>query len=78
MCNAANAPLIRILQLAGTPVALNVDGLERKRRKWGVGRPRLLPRSASGSGRALPDALITDAEVIRRYYRRCLPVRLAG
>ena len=69
VCNAANAPFVRILQLAGVPVALNVDGLERKRRKWGVaGRSyyRLCERLAA----RLPDALITDAEVIRRYYRR--------
>jgi len=70
LCNAANAPFIRILQLAGIRVALNVDGLERNRRKWGVlGRTyyRFCERLASH----LPDALITDAEVIRRYYRRC-------
>ena len=69
MCNAANAPFVRILQFAGTPVALNVDGLERKRRKWGVaGRTyyRICERLAA----RLPDALITDAEVIHRYYRR--------
>jgi glycosyltransferase involved in cell wall biosynthesis len=70
LCNAANAPWVRILQLGGMPVALNVDGLERKRRKWGIaGRTyyRLCERWAT----LLPDALITDAEVIRRYYRRC-------
>jgi glycosyltransferase involved in cell wall biosynthesis len=47
-----------------------VDGLERKRRKWGAaGRAyyRLCERLAA----LIPDALITDAEVIRRYYRRC-------
>ena len=69
LCNAANAPWIRILQQAGVPVALNVDGLERKRRKWGrAGRNyyRLCERLAAD----LPDALITDAEVIQRYYRR--------
>lgn len=70
LCNAANAPFVRILQLASTPVALNVDGLERKRRKWGIaGRSyyRLCERLAT----LMPDALITDAEVICRYYRRC-------
>jgi len=69
LCNAANAPWIRILQLGGVPVALNVDGLERNRRKWGpAGRCyyRLCERLAA----LMPDALITDAEVIRRYYRR--------
>jgi glycosyltransferase involved in cell wall biosynthesis len=69
VCNAANAPFVRLLQMAGIPVALNVDGLERKRRKWGLaGRTyyRICERLAA----RLPDALITDAEVIRRYYRR--------
>ena len=69
MCNAANAPFVRILQLAGTPVALNVDGLERKRRKWGVAG-RTYYRVCERLAARLPDALITDAEVIHRYYRR--------
>jgi glycosyltransferase involved in cell wall biosynthesis len=69
MCNAANAPFVRILQLAGVPVALNVDGLERKRRKWGwAGRSYY--RLGECLSARLPNALITDAEVIRRYYRR--------
>jgi glycosyltransferase involved in cell wall biosynthesis len=74
LCNAANAPFVRILQLGGSPVALNVDGLERKRRKWGAaGRTyyRLCERLAA----LIPNALITDAEVIHRYYRRCYGAR---
>ncbi len=70
LCNAANAPFVRMLQLSGAPVALNVDGLERKRRKWGVaGRAYygICERLAA----LIPDLLITDAEVIQRYYRRC-------
>jgi glycosyltransferase involved in cell wall biosynthesis len=69
MCNAANAPFVRILQLAGIPVALNVDGLERKRRKWGAAG-RTYYRLCERLSARLPDVLITDAEVIRRYYRR--------
>jgi len=68
MCNAANAPFVRILQLAGVPVALNVDGLERKRRKWGFAG-RSYYRLGECLAARLPDALITDAEVIHRYYR---------
>src|SRR5688572_3344121 len=34
VCNAANAPFTSILRLTGTPVAINVDGLEHKRKKW--------------------------------------------
>jgi glycosyltransferase involved in cell wall biosynthesis len=69
MCNAANAPFVRILQMAGVPVALNVDGLERKRRKWGIAG-RTYYRVCERLSARLPDALVTDAEVIRRYYRR--------
>ena len=69
MCNAANAPFVRILQLAGIPVALNVDGLERKRRKWGFAG-RSYYRLGECLAARLPNALITDAEVIHRYYRR--------
>jgi len=69
MCNAANAPFVRILQMAGVPVALNVDGLERKRRKWGIAG-RNYYRLGEWLAARLPNALITDAEVIRRYYRR--------
>ncbi len=69
VCNAANVPFVRLLQISGTPVALNVDGLERNRRKWGLaGRSyyQLCERLAA----LIPDTIITDAEVIRRYYRR--------
>lgn len=69
MLNAANAPWVRILQLAGIPVALNVDGLERKRRKWGLAG-RAWYRLCEPLAASLPDALVTDAEMIRRYYRR--------
>ncbi len=69
VCNAANTPFIRILQLAGIPVALNVDGLERKRRKWGLAG-RTYYRVCERLAALVPDRLVTDAEVIRRYYRR--------
>ncbi len=69
VCNAANAPFVRLVQLGGAAVALNVDGLERKRRKWGLaGRSyyRLCECLAAG----VADVLVTDAKVIERYYRR--------
>ncbi|MCP4896833.1 MAG: glycosyltransferase family 1 protein [bacterium] len=69
VCNAANAPWVRILQLGGIPVALNVDGLERKRRKWGLAG-RCYYRVCERLAAALPDTIITDAAVIQRYYRR--------
>src|SRR6266478_5977486 len=40
MCNAANAIFALVPRLSATPVALNVDGIERLRKKWGpeIGR----------------------------------------
>jgi glycosyltransferase involved in cell wall biosynthesis len=66
--NAVNVLWVPLLRLAGIAVALHVDGIERTRAKWGAaGRTAyaLAERLAS----AVPDALITDAEVIRRHYR---------
>lgn len=66
--NAANAAFLPLLKLRRVPVALNVDGIERQRAKWGfVGRSvyALSERLAV----ALADLLVTDAEVIRAYYR---------
>ena len=69
LCNAANAPLIPLLHARRLPVALNVDGLERKRRKWHtLGRAyyRLCERLSA----RWADEVVTDAGVIQRYYRR--------
>lgn len=73
MCNAANAPFVRLLQLGRLPVALNVDGLERNRRKWGW-PGRTYYRLCEGWAARWPNAVVTDAEVIRRYYRRAYKV----
>jgi glycosyltransferase involved in cell wall biosynthesis len=65
--NAANAPLLPLLRVAGIPFAVHVDGLEWKRAKWGpIGQKyyqiceRLAVRWA--------DQLIADAAGIRDYY----------
>jgi glycosyltransferase involved in cell wall biosynthesis len=69
LCNAANAPFIPLLQAKGLPVVLNVDGLERKRRKWGFwGRKYYLLCEALSARWA--EVLVTDARAIQRYYRR--------
>ncbi len=65
--NGANALFLPILGAAGVPVALNVDGIEKRRAKWGpFGRAvyALSERLAT----FLPDELVTDAEVIRAHY----------
>lgn len=50
------------------PVALNVDGLERKRKKWNwLGRQWY--RFSEWLSTKFPNAVVTDAAAIRRYYR---------
>jgi len=67
ICNAANAPFAPILRFTGTPVAINVDGLEHKRKKWGwLGRRYY--KSAEYLSTILPNEMVTDAQVIREYY----------
>jgi glycosyltransferase involved in cell wall biosynthesis len=68
ICNAANAPFSPILRFTGTPVAINVDGLEHKRKKWGwLGRRYY--RFAEYISTVLPNEMVTDAQVIQDYYQ---------
>ncbi len=68
ICNAANALLAPMLRLAGTPVALNVDGLEHKRKKWNwIARRYYL--LAERLATILPTETVTDAKVIQDYYQ---------
>jgi glycosyltransferase involved in cell wall biosynthesis len=68
ICNAANSPFAPILRLTGTPVAINVDGLEHKRKKWNwLGRKYYL--LAERLATYLPNETVTDARVIQDYYR---------
>ena len=67
ICNAANAAFAPILRAAGTPVVLNVDGLEHKRKKWNwLGRRYYLLSERLATW--LPDEIVTDARVIQDYY----------
>lgn len=67
ICNAANAPFASILRGTGTPVAINVDGLEHKRKKWNwLGRRYYL--LAEKLATILPNVTVTDAQVIHDYY----------
>jgi glycosyltransferase involved in cell wall biosynthesis len=68
VCNAANAFVLPLLRVGRTPVAINVDGIERNRRKWNaLGRFVYLMGEAFSAHFA--DRVIADAEVIARYYR---------
>jgi len=68
LCNAANAFTIPLLRAARLPVAINVDGIERRRRKW-----NLLGRAFYAMGEAFAatfaSRVVADAEVIADYYR---------
>jgi GT2 family glycosyltransferase/glycosyltransferase involved in cell wall biosynthesis len=69
MCNVANSPFAWIPRVPGIPVALNVDGLDRTRRKWGL-IARAYLYMCELLSLATPSYLVTDAKVIQDYYRR--------
>ncbi|MBE0659758.1 MAG: DUF1972 domain-containing protein [Bryobacteraceae bacterium] len=67
-CNGANAIFTAMPRLAGIPTAINVDGLERKRKKWNApARAWYLMSEALST--FCPTEIITDAENIQSYYR---------
>jgi glycosyltransferase involved in cell wall biosynthesis len=67
-CNAANAVFTILPRLAGIPVALNVDGIERRRKKWNV-LARMWYRVSEFLSTILPNRFVTDAQSIQAYYR---------
>ena len=67
-CNAANAIFTIVPRMAGIPVALNVDGIERRRRKWNV-LARAWYRISEYLSTILPNRFVTDAQAIQQYYR---------
>lgn len=67
-CNAANAIFTWMPRVMGVPVALNVDGLERNRKKWNA-LGRAWYRMSERLSLWFPNAVVTDASEIERYYR---------
>ena len=67
VCNAANAFVLPLLRAARIPVAINVDGIERKRRKWNVAGRAVYAIGESFSA-GFANRVIADAQVIARYY----------
>ena len=67
-CNAANAIFTWIPRLGGTCVALNVDGLERNRKKWNRAA-KAWYRMSEWLATWMPNIVVTDADVIAKYYR---------
>src|ERR1043165_5194546 len=67
-CNGANAVFTILPRLAGIPVALNVDGIERKRKKWNrLAKAWYLVSEWLST--FLPTVMVTDARTIEVYYR---------
>ena len=69
ICNVANGPLAWIPRLAGKPTVLNVDGFDRKRKKWNlIGRASLLLCELFSA--ITPTRVVTDSRIMEDYYRR--------
>lgn len=65
--NSANAMFVPLLRVTGIPTALHVDGIEKRRAKWGpVGR--LVYALSERLACRVPNLLVTDAEVIHDHY----------
>ncbi|MGD0497584.1 MAG: glycosyltransferase [Bryobacteraceae bacterium] len=67
-CNGANALFTLAPRLFGIPVALNVDGIERKRKKWNRAA-KAWYLASEWLATFCPTAVVTDARAIQRYYR---------
>lgn len=67
-CNAANAVFTWMPRARGMPVALNVDGLERHRKKWNRAA-KAWYRVSEWLATWMPNIVVTDAQAIADYYR---------
>ncbi|MGZ7080441.1 MAG: glycosyltransferase [Thermoanaerobaculia bacterium] len=68
ICNAANAFVLPLLRAARIPVAINVDGVERRRRKWNAAG-RAVYAIGETFAVSFANRIVADAEVIADYYR---------
>jgi glycosyltransferase involved in cell wall biosynthesis len=67
-CNAANAMFTWIPRVCGMPSALNVDGLERNRKKWNS-LAKAWYQMSEWLATWMPNVVVTDADAIQKYYR---------
>ncbi len=67
-CNAANAIFTWLPRVLRMPVALNVDGLERNRKKWNA-LAKTWYRLSEWLATWMPSVIVTDADAIAKYYR---------
>ena len=66
-CNAANAIFTWMPRVLGMPVALNVDGLERHRKKWNT-LAKTWYQLSEWLATWMPNVVVTDAQAIAQYY----------
>jgi glycosyltransferase involved in cell wall biosynthesis len=66
-CNAANAVFTLWPRIAGMPTALNLDGVERRRKKWNYAA-KAWYLASEWMATWCCSALISDAQKIREYY----------
>jgi glycosyltransferase involved in cell wall biosynthesis len=67
-CNAANAIFTWMPRVLGMPTALNVDGLERNRKKWNA-LAKAWYQVSEWLATWMPNVIVTDAKAIEAYYR---------
>jgi glycosyltransferase involved in cell wall biosynthesis len=67
-CNGANAIFTPWPRMLGVAVALNVDGIERKRKKWNRAA-RAWYFASEWLSKFCPTVVVTDARTIQQYYR---------
>jgi glycosyltransferase involved in cell wall biosynthesis len=68
-CNAANTVFTWMPRVLGMPVALNVDGLERHRKKWNA-LAKVWYRVSEWLATWMPNIVVTDAQAIADYYHQ--------
>jgi len=68
-CNAANAVFTWVPRVLGMATAINVDGLERNRKKWNM-LAKSWYRWSEWLATWMPNAVVTDAAHIAEYYRQ--------
>lgn len=69
VCNAANSPVLLIPRLLGKRIAINTDGLEWKRGKWGKAA-RTYYKICERISTILADRVVADSRGIQDYYAR--------
>jgi glycosyltransferase involved in cell wall biosynthesis len=69
ICNVANGPIAWIPRLFGKPTVLNVDGFDRKRKKWNLFGQSALYICELFSAFA-PTHIVTDSRIMQDYYWR--------